>query len=150
MKCVVCSNEAPDNNTLCDECQEFKDTLVKAANSERRPLITGNLVYHGFNIVDLKEDRECPIKCGFCCRVSWSTILALRYRFGENKGKPCPHLKKKGCELPREKRPNGCVAFLCPLAWHVQAGRMTVKIAEDLLKKYDGDTEKIAEMLQER
>jgi len=151
-KCVVCDNTVADGeNDLCDDCQDFKDGLIKAACSKRRALITGNLVYYNFNIVDLDENRECLIKCGFCCRTGWATVLSLRYKFGENDdGKPCPHLKDTGCELSREKRPNGCIAFLCPIAWHVQAKRMTIGEAKLLLGRCGGDSEIAAAKLQKR
>jgi hypothetical protein len=148
-KCVVCHADVVDND-LCNQCEDFKAALVLyASSSKRRALITGTLLQCRFNIVDLEEDRECPINCGFCCRTSWGTVLSLRYKFGEDEnGKPCPHLTPNGCELPREKRPNGCVSFLCPLAWVVQADRMSVRDARRLLASCGGDSEKAAEKLR--
>lgn len=149
MKCIVCGADVVDDNDLCEDCDAFHTTLEHyATSSSRRALITGTLVNCNFNIVDLQEDRECPVKCGFCCRSSWATVLSLRYKFGEGKdGQVCPHLKNDSCELPREKRPQSCVAFLCPLAWHVQAGRMTADEAWRLLAKHDGNAELVAREL---
>jgi hypothetical protein len=152
MKCIVCHNESLPDHDLCKDCDAFKIQLEHYATShKRRALITGTLVYYGFNVVDLEEDRECPIKCGYCCCTGWASVLSLRYKFGESEnGQVCPHLKEDGCELPREKRPNACVAFLCPLAWHVTAGRMTVDEAKTLLAEHEGNAESTSASLDKR
>lgn len=151
MKCITCHADVVDND-LCNDCEDFRAALVLyASSSKRRALITGTLLRERFNIVDLEEDRTCLINCGFCCRTSWSTVLSLRYKFGDDEnGKPCPHLKDAGCELPRDKRPNGCVSFLCPLAWHVQADRLTVDDARRLLATYGGNSELACASLDKR
>ena len=148
-KCIVCHVDVVDNE-LCNDCEDFKAALVLyASSSKRRALITGTLLQQRFNIVDLDEDRECPVQCGYCCRTSWATVLSLRYKFGEpGKDQLCPHLKNNGCELPRKDRPNGCVSFLCNIAWHVQADRLTVEAARKCLAAHEGDAEKAAQALQ--
>ena len=150
-KCIICPADVVDND-LCNTCQDFKDNLIVAATGNRRALITGTLTQYGFNIVDTEDDRECPVKCGHCCRTSWATVLSLRYKFGEEEGKgsPCPHLKDDGCELTRDKRPNGCVSFLCSLAWHVLADRLSAVSARQLLEKHNGDSTVACARLDER
>lgn len=150
--CIVCGEPTQPEEDLCFECDNFRVLLEHYATSAcRRSLITGTLLYHRFNIVDQDEDHACPIQCGYCCQTSWSTVLSLRYKFGEAQdGVPCPHLKEDGCELPRETRPNGCVAFLCPLAWHVKAGRMSVEEALALLLKHKGDSRWASASLSKR
>jgi hypothetical protein len=148
-KCSVCQRDGvSDDSPLCDKCVQAKRRLETMANTMRRPLIAEVLVHCNFNVVDLDSDEECPIQCGFCCETGWSSVLSLRYKFGELPD--CPHLTTEGCELPRGERPNGCVSFLCRLARYVKAGRLSVDEARTLLDENNGDTAQVAWSLDRR
>ena len=72
----------------------------------------------------VKFHRDCPIKCGDCCKYGWYDVPELADQFEdeawdigeENKRVPCPLWSDAGCLLPVPVRPPACVNYLCTVA----------------------------------
>jgi hypothetical protein len=60
-----------------------------------------------------KQDWVCPTACGECCFEPQMRACRPLQRNGM-----CKHYTKKGCALPREKRPWQCNHYLCPHVAH--------------------------------
>jgi len=66
---------------------------------------------------------KCPIQCGQCCAYwrdvfseeVWSELIE------------CPHMGPKGCKLPRNKRPDPCIEYLCEIADEVMHERIELR-----------------------
>jgi hypothetical protein len=95
----------------------------------------------------MKYDLTCPVACGFCCRDSWQSVTVLRERFPFEAlcaresliDAACPFLKKAGCVLPREERPETCRAFICDLGYAVLSKKVTLKWARKQLSKNENN-----------
>lgn len=58
----------------------------------------------------------CPIMCGTCCDY-WRDIPELTEdEPPDTVWNKCPNLTETGCKLPRNERPEECVAYLCTQA----------------------------------
>ena len=78
----------------------------------------GNLIIRMFtnDIGELITDIVCPIGCGRCCSY-WSVVRELKcFAEQDPSREKCPYLRKKGCKLPRKRRPLECLIYTCELA----------------------------------